>query len=35
MKSTSFLKSLNHAAEGFIYVVKHERNMRVHFLFGF
>ena len=31
----NFLKSLNNAAEGFIYVVKHERNMRAHFLLGF
>ena len=35
MKKRSFLKSLNDATEGFIYVVKHERNMRTHFLFGF
>ena len=31
----SFLKSLNAAVEGFIHVVRHERNMRVHFLFAF
>ncbi len=35
MKKRSFLKSLNDATEGFIYVVKHERNMRTHFLLGF
>ena len=35
MKRRTFLQSLNNAVEGFIYVVKSERNMRVHFLFGF
>lgn len=35
MKKPAFLKSLNDATEGFIYVVNHERNMRAHFLFGF
>ena len=34
-KKRTFLQSLNNAVEGFIYVVKSERNMRVHFLFGF
>ena len=32
MKKRSFLESLNNAADGIIYVVKQERNMRVHFL---
>ena len=32
MKKRSFLDSLNNAADGVVYVVKHERNMRVHFL---
>ncbi len=32
MKKRSFLKSLNNAAEGVIHVVRHERNMRLHFL---
>ena len=35
MRQRSFLHSLNDAIEGFIYVVRHERNMRVHFLFAF
>jgi len=34
MAQRRFLDSLNAAAEGFIYVVKTERNMRIHFLFG-
>ena len=29
------VQSLNEAVEGVIYVIKNERNMRVHFLFGF
>ena len=29
------VQSLNNAAEGIIYVIKNERNMRVHFLLGF
>ena len=32
MKARSFLESLNNAADGIVYAVKHERNMRVHFL---
>jgi diacylglycerol kinase (ATP) len=35
MKSRSFIHSLNDAVEGFIYVVKNERNMRIHFLGAF
>lgn len=34
MKRRSFLHSLNNAVEGFIHVLKHERNMRIHFLCG-
>ena len=34
-KKRTFLQSLNNAVEGFIYAVKSERNMRVHFLGGF
>ena len=33
-KKRSFLHSLNNAVEGFIHVLRHERNMRVHFLFA-
>ncbi|MBI3252934.1 MAG: diacylglycerol kinase [Candidatus Omnitrophica bacterium] len=35
MKKRTFLHSLNDAVKGFIHVVKHERNMRVHFLTAF
>ncbi len=35
MKNRSFLQSLNEAVDGFVYVIRHERNMRVHFLFAF
>jgi diacylglycerol kinase (ATP) len=35
MSTRTFLQSLNEAVDGFIYVVRHERNMRVHFLFAF
>lgn len=35
MRKRTFVESLNNAAEGFIYVIKHERNMRVHFFFSF
>lgn len=35
MRKRTFVESLNNAAEGFVYVVKHERNMRVHFFFAF
>lgn len=31
----TLVQSLNNAAEGIIYVIKNERNMRVHFLLGF
>ncbi len=31
----TFVQSLNDAAEGVIYVIKNERNMRVHFMLGF
>lgn len=34
-RKRSFLHSLNNAVEGFIHVLRHERNMRVHFLFAF
>ncbi len=34
MKNRSFIDSLNTAVEGFIYVVKTQRNMRIHFLLG-
>lgn len=32
MKKRTFLQSLNDAADGFVWVVRHEKNMRVHFL---
>ena len=35
MRKRSFLHSLNNAVEGFIHVVRHERNMRIHFLCAF
>lgn len=35
MKDRSFIDSLNDAVEGFLYVIRNERNMRVHFLFAF
>lgn len=34
MKRRTFLKSLNDAAGGVVYVLRHERNMSVHFLFA-
>ena len=34
-KRRTFLQSLNNAVEGFIYVLKQERNMRVHVMFAF
>ena len=34
-RKRSFLHSLNNAVEGFVHVLRHERNMRVHFLFAF
>ena len=34
-RKRSFLHSLNNAVEGFIHVLRHERNMRVHFLIAF
>ena len=34
-RKRSFLHSLNNAVEGFIHVVRHERNMRIHFLCAF
>lgn len=34
MHENRFVESLNAAVEGFIYVMKTERNMRVHFLIG-
>lgn len=35
MKNKSFIDSLNAAVEGFIYVVRTQANMRIHFLFAF
>lgn len=35
MNKRSFIQSLNDAAEGFVYVVRYERNMRIHYLFSF
>ena len=35
MRKRSFLHSLNNATEGFIHVLRQERNMRAHFLFVF
>ncbi|MCM8781806.1 MAG: diacylglycerol kinase [Candidatus Omnitrophica bacterium] len=34
MQKTNWLESINCAIEGFIYVVKTQRNMRIHFLFA-
>ncbi len=34
MQERTFVESFNAAVEGFIYVLKTERNMRVHFLFS-
>ena len=34
-RKRTFLHSLNNAVEGFIHVLRHERNMRVHFLAAF
>jgi diacylglycerol kinase (ATP) len=34
-KSRTFVQSLNDAAEGFLHAMRHERNMRVHFMIGF
>ena len=33
--SRTLVQSLNNAVEGVIYVIKNERNMRIHFLLGF
>jgi len=33
--SPTFLQSLNNAVHGFFHVMRHERNMRIHFLFAF
>jgi diacylglycerol kinase (ATP) len=35
LRKKSFIHSLNNAVEGFIHVVRHEKNMRVHFLCAF
>lgn len=35
MQSRNFVESFNAAVEGFIYVLKTERNMRIHFLAAF
>lgn len=35
MQKRNFLRSLNDAVEGFVHVIKHERNMRIHFFIGF
>ena len=34
-KRRTLVQSLNNAVEGVIYVIKNERNMRIHFLLGF
>jgi len=34
VKNSSFVDSLNNAVEGFVYVIKTQRNMRTHFLLG-
>ena len=34
-RKRTFLHSLNKAVEGFIHVVRHERNMRIHFFLAF
>lgn len=34
-KKRTFLHSLNNAVDGFLHVLKHERNMRIHFFIGF
>jgi len=34
MKSKNLIESLNASVEGFIYVLKTQRNMRIHFLLG-
>ncbi|NQT22547.1 MAG: diacylglycerol kinase [Candidatus Omnitrophica bacterium] len=34
MKSKNFVESLNASVEGFIYALKTQRNMRIHFLLG-
>lgn len=34
MKRRTLLKSLNDAVGGVVYVIRHERNMRLHFLFA-
>ena len=34
-RKRTFLHSLNKAVEGFIHVVRHERNMRIHFFIAF
>ena len=34
-KKRTLVQSLNNSVEGIIYVIKNERNMRVHFLLGF
>ncbi|MGH7198340.1 MAG: diacylglycerol kinase [Candidatus Omnitrophota bacterium] len=31
----TFVQSLNAAVEGFVHVIRHERNMRIHFLMAF
>ena len=35
MRKRNFIDSLNNAAEGCIHVVRHERNMRIHFFVAF
>ncbi|MEI6863274.1 MAG: diacylglycerol kinase family protein, partial [Candidatus Omnitrophota bacterium] len=35
MREHRFVESFNAAVEGFIYVLRSERNMRVHFLMAF
>lgn len=35
MEKRTFIQSLNDAVEGFIYVIRSEKNMRIHFFLGF
>lgn len=34
-KPRTFVQSFNDAAEGFLHAMRHERNMRIHFMIGF
>jgi diacylglycerol kinase (ATP) len=35
LEQRTFIQSLNDAVEGFIYVIRSEKNMRIHFFLGF